>query len=125
MQRKQPNAVTIKIDRNQASALQLLLMLMQYFRKCRPDHFRYRVLYPELDNARQVASSEGEYASKIEILSNNDRIVFACISKDILVGISDISDVLPVGCGNTKWRKVIAPPGGKILIENEIHAAIS
>jgi len=100
-------------------------MVLEDLDQRRADHFRYWTLHSELDDAGQVASSQGEDACKVQILSDNNCMAFACIIEYDLIRIPNISDVLPVGGGDSEWREIFSPAWRKVLVEDQIHAAIS
>ena len=51
--------------------------------------------------------------------------MIAGVIKDRVVRVSKITDVRPMGGGDSMGREVIAPAWREILVDDQIHEAIS
>lgn len=100
-------------------------MLVEDFQKCRTDGLWDGTMDTQLDNTGKARAPECEHAGKVQVLCDDNRTVIACVIKDRVVGVSEVTDVRPMGGGDSVGREVIAPAWRKILVDDQIHDASS
>jgi hypothetical protein len=117
--------MTVMIQGDQTPGKQLIPVRAQNFQKCITDYLGDRTLDPQLDDTGKARAPECEHARKVKILCDDHRAVITCTIKDCVVGITEVSDVRPMGGGDSVESEVIAPSWRKVLIDDQIHDARS
>lgn len=117
--------MTIVIQSDQTPGKKLVPVLVQNFQEHGPDGLGDRALDPQLNNTGKACTPEGEHAGKVQILCDDDRAVIAGVIKDRVVGVAEVTDVRPMGGGDSVRSEVTAPAWREIFVENQIHDASS
>ena len=67
---------------NQTAFQQLLPVVFKNFQECLADDFGSRALHPQLDRAKQAGPAQRENLYEVQILRDNDSIMFTCVIED-------------------------------------------
>ena len=125
MQGKQAEAMTVEIEGDQAAVLQLLPMVFENAQQCMANDFGSRALHAELNDTWESRSAQSQDAGEIQILSDDDRFMAACVIEDRFIRIADLSYITPMGGADTEGSEEVSPAGRKVLIKDQDHDARS
>ena len=118
MQGKQAETMAVVVEGDQAAFEQLLPVVLKNLQERLADDLGSRALHTDLDHAGQAGPSQREDTREIQILRDDDGIMFTCIIENLVIRVAQVADVQPVDGGNTAGSQKIVPARRKVLVDD-------
>ena len=119
------DSMAVEIECDQTALTQLMPVVFKNTEERHTNDFRNRAVHAKLNDAGEPSPTQSQQPGEVQILSDDDGVMGACVVQNRIVGISDGAEISPMAGGDSERRQKIAPPGRQVFVDDQDHDARS